>query len=259
MVTRTLNLSMNLGEQSGFDICYETGNFPQGEIFFKMEGYNQVGSAYTSKIRVNSRCNSSDDLMRILMTLGAIKHNCDEDVKVELFIPYLPYSRQDRICKEGEAFSLKVLSNFFNSLKLDKLITYDVHSNISEILFDNFTSICNDVEVREFLYEIRFSEGREGKALISPDAGASKKSQALYSDNLHIFDTLIHCNKERRTDGSITIGDIKHNIRDMDVLVVDDICDGGATFIELGKRLKEAHVKSASLFVSHGIFGRGCR
>jgi ribose-phosphate pyrophosphokinase len=251
MVTKTLNLSAGLGKQSRYQcVGFESSVYPQGEQYIKLKNYEGA-----DKIRINSRCNSSDDLVKIIMAVGAIRHNCD--TKIELFIPYLPYSRQDRVCSKGEAFSLKIIADIFNNLNLDEIITYDPHSNVAEILFDKLTVISNDVEVRNFVRDIGYSEGREGKALICPDAGAAKKTQWLYQNLPHIFDTLVYCNKVRRPDGGITIGDIKHNIRGMDVLVVDDICDGGATFIELGKRLEEAHVKSASLFVSHGIFSNG--
>ncbi len=251
MEKRTLNLSVDLGQQSGFEVKCKSSKFPQGEQYIKIEDYQD---AY--KIRINSRCNNSDDLMKIIMTVGAIRHNCG-DTRIELFIPYLPYSRQDRVCRQGEAFSLRVIADILNNLKVDEVITYDVHSNVAEILFDKLTIIDNISEVREFIKDAGFAEGRGGKALISPDAGASKKSEALFQNNQHVFDTLIYCNKERRPDGGIGIKEIKNYIKDMDVLVVDDICDGGATFIELGRRLEEANVRSASLFVSHGIFSKG--
>ena len=191
------------------------------------------------------------------MAVGAIKHNLDVDI--ELFIPYFPYSRQDRVCSDGEAFSLKIITDIFNNLNLKKIITYDVHSIVAGILLDKLEEINNHLAVRSFIEDCGLPRERRGIALICPDAGAVKKAHNLYHSLPHLFDTLIYCNKIRRQDGSITIGDIKSHIRDMDCVIVDDICDGGATFVELGKRLNDANVSGKYLFVSHGIFSKGVK
>ena len=59
------------------------------------------------------------------------------------------------------------------------------------------------------------------------------------------------------SDGSITDLVLSGDVSDKKVIVVDDICDGGATFLKLAEILKQRNVKSMELFVTHGIFTKG--
>jgi ribose-phosphate pyrophosphokinase len=90
---------------------------------------------------------------------------------------------------------------------------------------------------------------------VCPDAGAVKRTQTLYSKFPGVFKKIIYCHKER-IDGKVIISPITDSIIGMTAFVVDDICDGGATFVAIGKRLQERHVKESYLFVSHGIFSQ---
>lgn len=241
----TVNLDDGFG-QCGETIQYETSIFPGGEIWIKLN--IPVG---TNSVRINSRCNSSNDLMRIIMTVDALRrHGVD---KIELFIPYFPYSRQDRICNQGESFSVKVICNIFNMLNLYNIITYDIHSNVPITLLDNLQNYHNHREVLDFIDYLNLPEANY--VLISPDAGAIKRTQSLYNAFPNIFESIVYCHKER-INGEVTISEIESNISNMTAFVVDDICDGGATFEAIGKRLREKHVKDSYLFVSHGIFSR---
>jgi ribose-phosphate pyrophosphokinase len=244
-IQATLNLSEGFG-QCGESIKFKTSTFPAGEIYIKTEV--PIG---TRAVRINGRCKSSDDLMRILMAVDSLSR---QGVRyIELFLPYLPYSRQDRVCSHGEAYSLKVIA-WTLVQTVDKVITYDVHSNVARSIMDmRLKNYNNHREVIDF---VKFILPQSKKlALISPDAGSAKKIEKLF-DTTGLFDTVVYCNK-RRVNGEVRIDYIHNNLMDMTAIVVDDICDGGRTFIELGKKLRERHVDQMHLFVSHGIFSNG--
>lgn len=245
-IQATLHLSEGFG-QCGVTIPFETSKFPAGEVYIKVDV--PLG---TQSVRINSRCGSSDELMQILMAADALGRN---GVKhVELFLPYFPYSRQDRACNKGEAFSLKVACLMLIQA-VDKIITYDVHSNVTLSLLDRrIKNYNNNREVLEFL-DYCNPNGNENLALICPDAGSAKRLKKLYDDT-GIFKTIVYCTKNR-VGGMVIINPIENNIMGMTAIVIDDICDGGATFVELGARLLERHVKKSHLFVSHGIFSKG--
>ena len=67
---------------------------------------------------------------------------------------------------------------------------------------------------------------------------------------------VVQCTKSR-VGGRVQVDRILEYIKGKVCLVVDDICDGGRTFVELGDRLNEAKSHSNYLFVSHGIFSAG--
>ena len=47
------------------------------------------------------------------------------------------------------------------------------------------------------------------------------------------------------------------DLRGRDCIIVDDICDGGGTFMGLAEELKQKGAGKLYLAVSHGIFNRG--
>jgi ribose-phosphate pyrophosphokinase len=241
----TVNIDDGFG-QCGETIRYQTSIFPGGEIWVKVDVPIGVNS-----VRVNSRCNNSNDLMRIIMTIDAIKRRGVN--KIELFIPYFPYSRQDRVCIPGEAFSVKVICSILQSLDLHNIITYDIHSGVPGVLLDNLHNYGNGTEVMNFIQYLNIPDANF--ILVCPDAGAVKRTQALYNKYPGVFKTIVYLQKER-IDGEVVIGGLTQYINGMTAFVVDDICDGGATFIAIGKRLQEAKVKESYLFVSHGIFSQ---
>ncbi len=241
----TLNLDDGFG-QCGDSLEYETSIFPGGEIYIRINVPHN-----TQSVRINSRCNNSNDLMRIVMAVDALRRHGVS--KIELFLPYFPYARQDRVCATGEAFSAKVMCGILVNMGLQRIITYDIHSNVPNTLLDNLVSYQNHRELVDFIDYLKIPENNF--VLISPDAGAAETTQNIYTAFPGMFNSIVYCHKER-IGGSVQVGEIQRNIRGMTCFVVDDICDGGATFEAIGQRLQEACVKESYLFVSHGIFSK---
>jgi ribose-phosphate pyrophosphokinase len=91
--------------------------------------------------------------------------------------------------------------------------------------------------------------------IVAPDAGAEKRCSKV----ANTFNQKLATATKHRTPEGITI---KMNTNDISerVVIIDDICDGGRTFIELAKVLKgEYGVKHVTLIVTHGIFSAGMR
>lgn len=94
--------------------------------------------------------------------------------------------------------------------------------------------------------------------LISPDAGSNKKIYDL-AKSIGYDGEIIRCDKLRDIPTGQIIETIvyKNDLGGKDAIIVDDICDGGKTFIELAKVLKEKNVGKIYLVVTHGIFSAG--
>lgn len=230
--------------QEGNEISNTTSIFPGGEVYANVKVPDWVTS-----VRINTRFEGSDDIMRVALMVDSLRRQ--GVAYIDLFIPYLPYSRQDRVCEKGDSFSLKVMCQLLSSCAFNRIFTYDAHSNVAEVLLDNLWNYNNHREVSEFMN----LHVLNNVVLIVPDLGAAKKARVLFEDNDRIT-SIVQCNKTR-VNNCITIDKIKDKIYGKTVLVVDDICDGGGTFIELGKKLEQAKVHNAFLFVSHGIFSAG--
>lgn len=151
-----------------------------------------------------------------------------------LFMPYIPHARQDRNVS-GRLFTLKYFAEIINSLKFYFVAVLDPHSDVSAAVIDRL--IVMDAE--KFSYV-----GAE--AIMYPDAGAAKKYQAP----AHI--PVIVGNKHRDKDGRIDSYDLLNFVEGTKRVVIrDDICSYGGTFVAAAKALREKGVQHITLIVSH--------
>lgn len=206
------------------------------------------------EVEIEARIDSSSELMRLLLITDAIRNNLTFDADIYLTMPYIPYARQDRACSNGDAFSLKVFANLINQQNYKAVSVTDAHSSVATALLDRVIELKQkDLST---LFDINVNE--KYKFVISPDAGASKKT-AEFAERLQDNPEVVQCLKVRDpATGNITKTTVLHeDFNGEDCLIVDDICDGGRTFIELTKVLKERGAGKIGLFVTHGIFSNG--
>jgi ribose-phosphate pyrophosphokinase len=230
--------------------------FSGGEVHINLikNGLSDVVIDSSIPIQIIARLDSSDELMKLLVLTDALRRNYKNDI--ELVMPYIPYARQDRACVAGDSFSLKVFTDIINSQNYSKVTVSDAHSMVSLALLNNVEEIPQETFANKVHTEIKKEYGTVD-FIVSPDLGASKKSEEWAKIN----DTnVIQATKVRDKSGSIVatrLYDEGVNLVNSKCLIVDDICSGGKTFIELAKVLKSKGVEKIFLFVTHGIFDFG--
>jgi len=201
---------------------------------------------------------SSECIMELMLTVNALKHEGFSEIDVDVL--YLPYARQDRVCARGEAFSLEVMIKILDSLDVSMIRLWDIHN--SDLTLDLFQeSNVRETEQSDIFvrYKLLDNFDLDNLILCAPDAGArGKVDQITQKLNLSLP---VHCEKKRDpTDGAIlglTLDPYGRDVDSWDILVVDDICDGGRTFIEVAKVLKNGGAAKLFLYVTHGIFSKG--
>jgi ribose-phosphate pyrophosphokinase len=180
--------------------------------------------------------------------------------KIHLYTPYFLGSRSDRKFEEGSNNYLKsVICPIINSLDFKSVTVMDPHSDVLEACLNNFNKINNFALVDDALSYI-IGEGEEDQiVLVSPDAGAYKK----------VFDVAKEFNIEKIITATkvrdMKTGNILHTKipvldqhNDLKYIIIDDICDGGRTFVELAKAIKAGRpTAKIYLIVTHGIFSSG--
>lgn len=250
---RTLNLDCNFIPIDSLHIEYNCFKFNGGELNIKI--HNPISLNKDDKVIITNRILNSDDVFKIIFAKDALERLGVKNI--DLLIPYFPYARQDRVCNIGESFTLKMFSNIINSLKFNNVYILDPHSDAIRLLVDNYVPIYYKKYVKEAYYHISDIDTSE-VVLISPDSGANKKANALF-ESIGEFDSLVKCDKKRDlatgflSDFEVFTDDLKHK----SCLIVDDICDGGGTFVGLAKELKKKNAGNLYLYVSHGIFSKG--
>jgi ribose-phosphate pyrophosphokinase len=226
-------------------------NFPGGEVGVDINNLSQVDGMNVTRVHVDARICNSDDVMALVMTTNALRREFPL-AKFMLDMPYVPYARQDRVCNPGEALSIEAFADIINMLKYDIVQIIDPHSAVTPAVIKN----CHVIPQMDVFSDIKLSF-RE-VTIVAPDQGATKKCEE-FAKRVGAAG-VITCSKTRNlADGKI-IGmtvDGPEDMSNLNLLVLDDICDGGRTFIELALLLETRNPKTLELAVTHGIFSKG--
>lgn len=250
--------------------------FPAGENHVQLLNLPKEGEP----VNILYRYTGDNSILILLQVTDAVRR-CGVK-EINLFIPYFPGARQDRVCNEGEALSVKVYANLINSQGYNKVVVFDPHSEVTPALIESVRVVKNHEFVKhalrdiETIYRDEFIKNIESAGmgikdiffsgnindlvtplvLISPDAGANKKVFKLssYLGGLNV----VRADKTRDT----TTGKLSNptvyadNLDGKICVVVDDIISYAGTFKNLSIKLKEKGAEKVYLIISHneGVF-----
>jgi ribose-phosphate pyrophosphokinase len=251
-----MKITKTLPNNEKIDMAVNFWNFPGGEIGVKLSPFN-LRYIYANEPKyttITHRIASSNDFMALALTVDALRQM--DDTPIRLVLPYVPYARQDRTCVKGESFSLQVFTKLLNSLELQKVTILDPHSSVTPALINN-VRVIDQIEIISKWEDFKKMIMTTHATFVSPDAGSNKKVSDIAGYMQHL--EFIRADKLR----DLSNGHIKETIVYADdlkgetVVILDDICDGGKTFVELAKVLKKKNVEKIILYVTHGIFSKG--
>ena len=231
----------------------DTGRFPDGTMAIKKEYF--ISMLEKSDVFNFSWYYENDEEMILLYyVVSHFKANAKKNSVFNLYLPYIPNARMDRVKSTAEVFTLKYFCNFINSMEFDEVKVLDAHSNVSLALLNNvvqddvFTFICGAID--EFKPDILFF----------PDEGSCKRyasaiNEYYCSENEGVAPfPIVYANKDRDWNtGTIRGIEIvgKDKVADKRVLIVDDICSKGGTFYYSAKDLKKYGAKEIALYITH--------
>jgi ribose-phosphate pyrophosphokinase len=236
----------------GFENKFWT--FPGGERSVKL---TPDGQTNCMPIQMRMDFKSSDDLVDMILAVNALRHMYGPNVNIELTVPYFPFSRQDRVMTDGESFGLQSAVDMIKMCNFSKVTTWDIHSDVAGAMFP--AGVFHNVTQADLWADsIRDMTKSETTVIVSPDAGALKK---IYKVAEATDQSVVEAKKIRDVaTGHIVKTEIDGTkLSGFDrVVIVDDICDGGRTFIELAKVIRDSGFKGTLvLCVTHGIFSKG--
>lgn len=175
-----------------------------------------------------------------------------------LVIPFVPGARQDRLNPVGDfLFTAKSVARMINERNFDRVVLQDPHSTVIAGLIDRAVVAPLDALFNEGNNHVMFFTNYDG--IISPDAGAGARTrefaeflQKIHGRGFEVVQAFKHRDVDtgKLSGFEVTVQEGKK------YLVVDDICDGGGTFVGLGQQIVKQGAK-ADLFVTHGIFSKG--
>lgn len=242
------------GEVTVTEIPFLHWLFPAGEVGVKLN----VKSSKTSEIylvKITGKVNLNNCMVALQLN-DSIRSQSPQAV-VKLYCPYFPYARQDRYFS-GESKAVNIFASILASKHWDCVLTLDLHSDSAfAAALEAFgcSSFVNTPQGEGFL---EFCENKKIEitpelTFVAPDKGASTKIYKVAKNNPVLIleksrtgiGEVLHCPPVTCIKGS--------------AIIVDDICDGGATFLSAARTLRstQPELDKLYLYVSHGIFSKG--
>ena len=220
------------------------------------------GTSYINNTQLGEqvfKLNTYEDLWHLNQFVDAFHNQYSTKtarITPNLIIPNLIDAQADRRFNKGDSSGLKLVLKFLNSLEANFKVFHPHNGEIVEALMDNVEIIDNYEFIYKLLYNTASTVRRvkeENTILFSSDAGGFKPLMKL-ADKLKWSGEVYGASKSRKyEDGKSNLIQVidKQDFGGKDILIIDDICVYGGTFIGLAKMLKERNIGKLYLAVSH--------
>ena len=221
-------------------------SYPDGSSYVEVESFPP---------QIEFRINSYEDLWTLTQIKDVYDHN---NMQVELVLPCLVDAQADRRFSQYQPHSLKLVLKHLNSLNFKNIEIFHPHNaEIVEAILNRVTILDNSYFIKQVISKIPVGLEDIGKdnhlILMSTDAGGFKPLMKL-CDKIGWKGETFSASKSRKYEDGKSILTQQIDRQDFggkDILIIDDICVKGGTFIGLAKMLKERNVGNLYLAVSH--------
>jgi ribose-phosphate pyrophosphokinase len=256
---------LNLTNPEQSEVKFKVSSFPDGQQDVIIEPFvftewKEMIQNRTFSVQIQSRFTSWKDLELIVCANQALKRLKVKEV--HLYIPYLLGARSDRQFVEGgTSYLVDTLTPIINLQDFASVTMMDCHSDVGMGLIKNSKNISNVKLVQWALKQIdNTNDVTNNVAIVSPDGGALKK---IYDTTLGAkleCDIILSAKHRDVKIGTLNGFDvpIKESQIEKSLVWIDDIADGGGTFIGEAQKANEmGHKGKKYLIVTHGIFSQG--
>lgn len=233
------NIAKNIGEPLG---ACEIKNFSDGEIWFKYRENIRGKDVYL----IQSTNTPAENLVELLIMIDAARRSSAQ--RICAVIPYFGYARQDRKDQPRVAITAKLVANLLTSAGADRIITMDLHAPQIQGFFDiPVDHLYSSAVLVKHFKKLKIPN----LAVVSPDVGGIKMA-AAYAKRLHA--DLVVLDKRRPAQNEAAIVNIIGDVKNKNILIIDDLIDTGGTFNKAVQKLREAGAKSVIGGCTHPVF-----
>ncbi len=194
---------------------------------------------------VQSTPPTADNLLELLLMIDAAKRA--SAYKIIAVIPYFGYARQDRKDKPRVSIGAKLIADMLTAAGIDRLITMDLHADQIQGFFD----VPVDHLYASALF-IPFIQkmGLRDIVVASPDVGGTKRANT-YAKMLGV--DMVICHKSRAKANVINNMTLIGDVKDKDVIIVDDMIDTAGTITKAAGLMIKEGANSVRAFAAHGL------
>lgn len=185
-------------------------------------------------------------LMELLILVDALKRASARSIQV--VIPYLGYSRQDRRDKGKRVpITAKLVANLLETAGVDRGLTMDLHAEQIEGFFD---IPIDNLFARPLFQQAVETLGLTDYVVVGPDLGSIKLARAFAKDAKHEFAIV---DKRRVDAGHVEAGALIGNVKGKQVLLIDDMVSTGETLKKAARICKSAGASEIFAIATHGL------
>ncbi|MEX2702401.1 MAG: ribose-phosphate diphosphokinase [Candidatus Baldrarchaeota archaeon] len=224
----------------------EIKRFPDGEKYVRITG-NVNGKTVAV---IQSFYHQPDEfLIEYFLMVDTLK---DLGAKRVLgVVPYFAYARQDERFKPGEAVSFKIVTKLIEVVGTDEIYTVDTHLHRVEQLSEIFRIPAHNLTAVPLLAQyIKKNFELTNPIVIGPDEEAEQWAKVAAKELEAEYDVL---EKERLGPSEVRIKTRELDVKNRDIVIVDDIISTGGTMVEAIKMLKEHGAKNIIAACTHPI------
>lgn len=246
-------LGVKIAQELGIEsINTEIKKFPDGENYLRINIEDETLIAGKEVIIVQSTGPSANAdqnarLMELFMMIDSVKRM--GAVKIIAVVPYLAYTRQDKIFRPGESQFANAVIAMINNFGIDELYSVDVHA---PIVLNECTCKAINIDSMKLLADYIKSKQVQDIVVVAPDKGAIERSSAFadqFSDNIAI--EVFEKHRDVKTGKIEMKGSI--NLKDKDVVIADDIIATGGTMATAIKISKDSGARRVFAVATHAL------
>ncbi|XOS86644.1 MAG: ribose-phosphate diphosphokinase [Candidatus Karelsulcia muelleri] len=194
---------------------------------------------------IGSTMPPADNLMELLLMCDAAKRSFARNIT--LVIPYFGWGRQDRKEKNRTPIGAKLVSNLITASGATRVITMDLHADQIQGFFEiPLENLYASTLFIEYIKQLKL----DCLTIASPDMGGVKRARS-YAGYLNA--DVVICYKERKKANNIDLMNIIGNVKNKNVIIVDDLVDTADTILIASNLMKEQGAKSIRAIATHPI------
>ena len=237
-----------------FEPNMEIGKFPDGDTHVRIPS---LAACKDHEVAIFHRLypNQNDCLVELLLIMDAVRYQGAK--KITVVSPYLPYARQDKQTIGGEIASAHVVCNILAGAGCDRFVTFDCHflNEEGQIKHGNL-NITNISMSKPLIDQARKLFEGQNFEIIGPDDGAAYLVKD--SGGSHLKKVRKDYDGDKIAYRHIDTMEGEFDVKDKNVLLVDDMISTGNTMIQALDKMMDAGAKKVICAATHGLFLYNC-
>ena len=236
-------LAQKIADQMGMPLCKcEVSTFSDGEIAVSIQETVRGSDVFVVQ---STNAPVNNNLMELLIMIDALERASAG--RITAVMPYYGYARQDRKSKSRDPITAKLVADLITTAGADRVLTMDLHAaqiqGFFNIPLDHLVGM--PILAREFV-----KKGIEDLVVVSPDLGSVTRARNF----ANFLDAPIAIIDKRRPKANVSeVMNIIGDIKDKNVVIIDDIIDTAGTLCNAANALKERGAKSVRACATHGV------